>query len=119
MSINILRIENHDCFDVYSVHIIIIVVIRYAYIKSMCDSLSSHPVDRALGQMFHEVFDETCGDMNIRWIAMYTREHRRWAYQQCSGLGWVPNTSSRNQPFGTAMSLDTFYFACRILFGAE
>lgn len=93
--------------------------IREKIIAEECDRLNGHPVEHALSRYIHDIAKDYCLDMENIWFERYLNDsdHRMYFYQQCSGFGWVPNTSSKQQPFGTQIPLELFYQNCQSNFG--
>lgn len=85
----------------------------------MCHLLNQHPKEVALSRVAQSTFEPSCIPMDLGWFELFFQlpGYREYAYQQCSGLGWIPNTSSPNQPFGGEMPLELFYDTCTALFG--
>lgn len=76
-------------------------------------------METALQSLLEDQHSTECLPINRGRIEqlLQTEEYRLWSYQQCSGLGWIPNSSSENQPFGSLFPVELFYEICRTLFG--
>lgn len=81
--------------------------------------MNEHPTETALQMLLKSQFEENCLSIDRSVIENYISldGNKEWAFQQCSGLGWIPNSSSKNQPFGTMFPVEFFYQMCQFLFG--
>lgn len=89
-------------------------------IKSFCGRLEEYPRETALSDYYRKRFGDHCEPIDQQTIdRLINTYYRAWLYQQCSGLGWIGTTSSRNQPFGTILTVDVFSEVCQRMFGSQ
>lgn len=94
-------------------------IFRQYIIGFDCDILNLQSKETALSYLRQRYYNGTCLDMHTRWLQaeLLEDDNKAWIYQQCSGLGWMPNTGSRKQPFGTQLPVQIFYEVCERIFG--
>lgn len=79
--------------------------------------MKDEPTEYALGTLLRKLFHNECFSIDRSIFENFLKYFRKWAYLYCSGLGWIPNTSSDQQPFGKLLSVDIYYESCESLFG--
>lgn len=95
---------------------------RNNVITFYCERLNQYPKDIALQTHLEVLYGRHCLDIREENIKRFllSVEVKQWLFQQCSGLGGIPNSlSSAKHPFGTLFPVEVFYEACEKMFGKK